>query len=260
MTLVFTVTLLSEWEMIEDVAGSLLIVDALLTDGVVMPSAPSPSRRLLVLGDSLSSGVGCGFTSVNGPCGAGVLQDDASKSWGALLCDSFAAECEVVAASGITISGRNYNLPLCLPWALGGMGQPAWPAAQRVPWDAASHPVDAVLAEIGENDKHLNVTNAELVAAYANLTTSLTTTYKNKRLPIWFVIANHEAGQSAAMLIAVSNLSAAGFNVAFLNATSPNSLNGTDIDNGCAGHPSAAQQAYAAARARPTIAKALGWD
>lgn len=80
-------------------------------------------------------------------------------------------------------------------------------------------------------------------------------------LPLFFTLANHEAGQSAAMHSAIAALSAEGFTkVLLLNATTPNVLpDGTAIDNGCAGHPSAAQNLLAFERARPVVASALGW-
>ena len=64
------------------------------------------------------------------------------------------------------------------------------------------------------------------------------------------------------MLDAVATLRAAGFvNAAFLNGTSPNvdPRTGDDINNGCAGHPSVAQNLLAFARLRPVIAAARGW-
>jgi hypothetical protein len=51
-----------------------------------------------------------------------------------------------------------------------------------------------------------------------------------------------------------------GYYVQFLNATVPNSINCTNIDNGCADHPSAMQQLLTFERARSTIvAAALNW-
>lgn len=265
----YSVVLLSEWEMIQDAFGSTLSINSVLTDGVVLAAPPRPTRRLVVLGDSLSSGVGCGFNvpAGGGACGAGVPLDDVSATWGYALCASFGAECEIVAGSGITIfADAGYNLPLVFPWALGAMANDAWPAAERVPWDFAAHPADAVLVELGENDCHaVNCTVgsglANLADAYVSFVANITAAYGgNKALPVFLAIANHEAGQSAAMGLAVPRLQASGFsNVFFLNATAPDVINGTNIDTGCAGHPSAAQQAFSFQRARPAIAKVLGW-
>ena len=266
LTLLVTVTLLSEWEMIGGEPGSALEFLGISTDGQLLgpPAAPlRPTRRLAVLGDSLSSGVGCGFdTSPGVPCGAGIAQDDASATWGALLCAHFGAECEVVAGSGITLmADASYNLPLVFPNALGAMAR--WPAGQRVRWDFAAHPVDAALVELGENDCHaLNCSSPadlqRIAQGYVALVQQLGG-YYGKALPIFLAIANHEAGQSQAMQLAIPQLAAQGFSVAFLNATAPDVLGNVSIDTGCAGHPSAAQQRYSAQRAQAVLAQALHW-
>lgn len=260
------VELLSEWSHIGDEPGELFRLTAVATDGIVMPAPPPLARRLLVLGDSLSSGPGAGYTvpASGAPCGDGILLNDWSSVWNALLCRNFSAACEVVAQSGATITGASYNIPMSLPWALGAMGGSGWPAAQRVAWSA---PVDAVFVELGENDCHAfpcanGTGRAKLAAAYVALAHTLAATQAaGKALHIWLTLANHEAGQSAAMGDAVATLQSAGFtNVALLNGTSPNvDRAGDDIDNGCAGHPSAAQNVIAFERMRPVVAQALGW-
>ena len=260
------VELLSEWSHLGDGPEALFTVAALITDGAVLPAPAAPARRLLVLGDSLSSGPGAGFTvpPSGAPCGDGVLLNDWSGTWNALLCRNFSAACEVVAQSGATITGASYNIPMSLPYALGAMGASSWPTATRVPWAAR---VDAVFVELGENDCHaFNCTSpagrAQLAAAFSALARRLADVQPaGKALPIFFTISNHEAGQSAAMGDAVSALRAEGFSaVSFLNGTSPSvGPGGVYIDNGCAGHPSAAQNVIAAARMRPVVAAALGW-
>ena len=150
----FRVELISEWEMIADGPGSLLSVAAVVTDGRVMPAPPRKARHLVVLGDSLSSGPGAGYTVPpdGRPCGDGVLVDDAAGVWPALLCRNFSASCEVVAGSGITIvADAGYNLPLVFPWALGSMSATSWPVSERVAHNFSSAPADAVFIELGEN-------------------------------------------------------------------------------------------------------------
>jgi hypothetical protein len=190
-------------------------------------------------------------------------------TWGYSLCANFSAECEIVAASGITIfADKGYNLPDVFPWSLGAMGTfSGWAnSSQRQAWNFSARPADAVLMELGENDCHaINCTDpadlALLTQAYESFVAVICEAYGgSKDLPIFLSIANHEAGQSAAMLAAIPSLLQKGYTrVAFLNATAPDAVNGTNIDNGCAGHPSAAQQEWAYLQARPVIAQALGW-
>jgi hypothetical protein len=267
-TLRVRVELLTEWSHLGDKPGEVFSIAAVVTDGAVArPAPPQPSRRLLVLGDSLSSGPGAGFTvpPSGAPCGDGVLLNDWGYTWNALLCRNFSAACEVVAQSGATITGGSYNIPMSLPWALGAMGEPFWPPETRVPWQA---PLDAVLVELGENDCHAFNCSAppgreRLGAAYAALAHTLAAAQpRGKALPIFFTLANHEAGQSLAMADAVDTLRSAGFSsVQLLNGTSPNvdPVSGADIANGCAGHPSAAQNTLAFARMQPIVAAVLGW-
>jgi len=266
LTLIVTVTLLSEWEMIKSKFGEELEFLGISTDGRLLPPPSRPTRRLAILGDSLSSGVGPGFDVPSGvSCGAGVPIDDVEKTWGALLCANFTAECEVVAASGITITAdTTYNLPLVFPWSLGAMSGSDWPAASRVPWSTRAHPVDAVLIELGENDCHaFNCSSPKslqrLATAYVQFVTILATQFYTRVTPFFLTIANHEAGQSGAMLSAIPSLLQEGFNVTFLNATSPDSLDGVNINTGCAGHPSYLQNIVSFSRAQKTLASALGW-
>lgn len=260
------VELITEWSHMGDEPGELFAVGAIVTDGVLQPAPPAPTRRLLVLGDSLSSGPGAGYNvpPTGAPCGDGVLLNDWSGTWNALLCTNFSAACEVIAQSGATITGASYNIPMSLPWALGAMGSADWPVASRMPWSA---PVSGVFIELGENDCHLfNCTapngRAKLSAAYVALAHTLAASQPaGKALPIWLTLSNHEAGQSVAMGDAVGALQREGFTaVSLLNGTSPGINDcGENIDNGCAGHPSAAQNLLAFARMQPVVAAALGW-
>jgi hypothetical protein len=257
--------LLSEWSMMADRVGENFTVSGIVTDGALLPAPRARARRFLVLGDSLSSGVGAGFDVPPGQvCGAGVAVDDWAQTWNALLCANFSAACEVIAQSGVTIVGdSHYNLPMSIPYALGAMGSPDWPEAARVPWHAAAAPVDAVFIELGENDCHaFNCTApdgaAKLVAAYKGLVRNLAGNY-SAAIPFFFTLANHEAGQSVAMNLAIAALAGDFPRVALLNGTSPNvdPRSGANIDTGCAGHPSAAQNLLAFARMQPVVAAAL---
>ena len=78
-------------------------------------------------------------------------------------------------------------------------------------------------------------------------------------MPFFFTLANHEAGQSVAMTLAVAALAGDFPRVSLLNGTSPNvdPRSGANIDTGCAGHPSAAQNVLAFERMQPVVAAAL---
>ena len=246
--------------------GANLTISSILTDGVLLPTRSSNMNRtrFLILGDSLSSGVGAGFSVASGQlCGAGVAIDDWAQTWNGLLCANYSANCEVIAQSGVTIiADTSYNLPMSINYTLGAMGYSDWPVDERVVWTPS--PVDAIFIELGENDAHaFNVTSPEgldkLSGAYVKLVKSLSSSY-GKEIPYFFTLSNHEAGQSAAMILAVEQLQAEFPKAMLLNGTTPSldPICNTNIANGCAGHPSFAQNVLSFERIYPVVAAALG--
>ena len=264
-TLTVKVVNMAEYSMIGSRSGGFNItINTIITDGTLVQTSSSNRTRFLILGDSLSSGVGAGFSVPQGQlCGAGVAIDDWSQTWNALLCQNFSANCEVIAQSGVTIvADTNYNLPMSIPYALGAMGYSNWPENERIQWKPL--PIDACFIELGENDAHaFNVTSptglAKLSNAYIQLVKSLSNIY-GKIIPYFFTISNHEAGQSLAMLEAISQLNSEGFPKAMLlNGTTPtlDPICHTYINDGCAGHPSFAQNILAFERMQPIVEAAL---
>jgi hypothetical protein len=264
-TLNVKVVNMAEYSMIGSRSGGFNItINTIITDGILVQTSSSNRPRFLILGDSLSSGVGAGFSVPQGQlCGAGVAIDDWSQTWNALLCQNFSANCEVIAQSGVTIvADTNYNLPMSIPYALGAMGYSNWPENERIQWKPL--PIDACFIELGENDAHaFNVTSptglAKLSNAYIQLVKSLSNIY-GKIIPYFFTISNHEAGQSLAMLEAISQLNSEGFPKAMLlNGTTPtlDPICHTYINDGCAGHPSFAQNILAFERMQPIVEAAL---
>lgn len=265
-TIFVRVVNLAEYSMIASRAGGAnLTISSILTDGVLLPRSSNMNRtRFLILGDSLSSGVGAGFSVASGQlCGAGVAIDDWAQTWNGLLCANYSANCEVIAQSGVTIiADTSYNLPMSVNYTLGAMGYSDWPVDERVVWIPS--PVDAIFIELGENDAHaFNVTSPEgldkLSGAYVKLVKSLSSSYGNE-IPYFFTLSNHEAGQSAAMILAVEQLQAEFPKAMLLNGTTPSldPICNTNIDNGCAGHPSFAQNVLSFERIYPVVAAELG--
>ena len=266
-TIFVRVVNLAEYSMIASRAGGAnLTISSILTDGVLLPTRSSNMNRtrFLILGDSLSSGVGAGFSVASGHlCGAGVAIDDWAQTWNGLLCSNYSANCEVIAQSGVTIiADTSYNLPMSVNYTLGAMGYSDWPVDERVMWTPS--PVDAVFIELGENDAHaFNVTSPEgldkLSGAYVKLVKSLSSSY-GREIPYFFTLSNHEAGQSAAMILAVEQLQAEFPKAMLLNGTTPSidPICNTNIANGCAGHPSFAQNVLSFERIYPVVAAALG--
>ena len=269
-----------------------LQVAGFLTDGKALPPRPLSTRRIEFLGDSLTAGYGAGFdvpaappgVSVSGgqlPCGAGVPINDVSMSYGSRLCEAFGADCSWVAVSGVTIMTGSRTLPDYWNLTLGTMINPQrWPdgVSNWNPCDAsigggAGRIPDAVVINLGENDMHGAPKPpippswyAKLAASYLAFIDTLWSAYNacsssssgNKGSPAFFLaIGPHEAGQSMAILQAMPQIAAAGYNVTFLNATVPPP---PAIPAGCGGHPGPSLHFASAQKAAPVIAATMGWD
>lgn len=156
MTGTWSLTLLTEPQFVGDISpNQTLTLVGFVTDGVVLePPAGSPgrrSRRLTFLGDSLTAGYGSGFDIPTGAvCGGGVLQDDVTYSYGAVLCSSavFNADCDWAAVSGITLT-RPTDLPDLWPYAMGSALQ-HWPKGTWPLWNFSSFVPDAVVINLDE--------------------------------------------------------------------------------------------------------------
>jgi hypothetical protein len=248
--------LLTEPSYIGDGNAGFLSLLGINTDGVVSNPVIEQPKRIEFLGDSLTAGYGSGFDLPAGVapanCGAGVLINDVTNDYSYFLADSFNAEGRWVAVSGVTIFAKQPNLPGKYPYTLGSGSNPP-------KWDFASWVPDLVVMNLGENDMHAcnnNCTAAfleELTNSYVSFVANITKVYNKQDLPIALIIAPHEAGQSVAIIPAVSRLRQLGYNVEFFNATvnvSP---------QGCGGHPAYTQHHAAFLALRPQIASFLNW-
>jgi hypothetical protein len=150
----------------------------------------------------------------------------------------------------------------------GQLSSPSHTARERDAHAPHSHPRAALPLTpplAGENDCNGNACNPagfpKITAAFVSFVSYLSAGYKaadpGAELTFFLAIAPHEKGQSAAILPAVTQLTAAGFNVHFLNATVPSS---PSVPSGCGGHPGPTIHKLAAARAYPVIAAAMGWN
>jgi lysophospholipase L1-like esterase len=259
-TATYTVVLLTEPQFIGDKnEGSLLVIQGFWTDGVVLPAENKASctRRIELMGDSLTAGYGSGFDAPPGTtCGAGVLINDVQNSYGALLCQNFSAECHIEAVSGITLFAVQPNLPEIWNYTLGSM-YGNWPAPTKQRWDFSSWVPDAVIINLGENDWNFDPTpNATFIQhytdAYVAYVQYVASVY-NKNVTFFLTIAPHEKGQSVGILPAVSTLQALNYKAHFLNAT----VAGLPI--GCGGHPGPTVHRAAFEVAQPIIASIMGW-
>lgn len=73
---------------------------SVITDGIVLPAPKLPSRKIEIIGDSITAGMGARFA---GPCDANQYQNSWDGTYGDLICTNLTANCNVVAWSGIGI-------------------------------------------------------------------------------------------------------------------------------------------------------------
>lgn len=214
------------------------------------------------------------------PCGAGVPVNDVSSSYGGRLCAAFAADCTWTAVSGVTIWAGSPALPAYWNVTLGSMLTPSKWAGGGGPsaWDpcdaAAGGGIvpDLVYVNLGENDMHRAPAPpipaswyAGLAGSYVSFVGALWEAYARcgaapggKAAPAFVLaIGPHEAGQSVAIAQALPALSAAGYTVAFVNATVPNP---PALPAGCGGHPGPSLHQASAQRAAPLVSQLMQWD
>jgi lysophospholipase L1-like esterase len=121
--------------------------------GVAAPLPEKPSRRIEIIGDSISAGAGNEVRDGSELCGDAHWGEanDASRSYGVLLGQSLNAEVHVSAVSGRGLV-RNYSMrydtrPIPEVYDLVYMEQ-----TSSIAWDTTLFVPDAVLVALGTND------------------------------------------------------------------------------------------------------------
>ena len=267
----YSLKLLTEPQFIGDnTYNNVLTIDGISTDGVLLPlnSATIPTRRIEILGDSLTAGYGSGFDDPVGsdgqplPCGGGTLIDDVSNTYGNLLCTNFSADCTIEAVSGITLMTGHPNLPELWDYELGSMIEPGW-SGHSIPYNAKEFVPQVEIINLGENDWHSNCPSspsciANFTQKYVDFVKHIDSTYTavgGSNITYFLIIAPHEAGQSVAVIPAANQLKSEGFNAYFVNGTVDSSL----YPGGCGGHPGPTIHHASFLRMQPIIASIMGW-
>lgn len=149
--------------------GSAALLD-LDTDGGWRSAPPSPPRKLLLLGDSVTCGAA--IDRVPGEEN-GAASANPRASYGMLMARQLDAQVQLVCYGGRglirTWEGKTDELNLADYY---GMALPTQPVA--VPWDQRDYRPDAILIAIGTNDMTTGIPEREqYVAAYASLVRTL---------------------------------------------------------------------------------------
>ena len=236
-----------------------LTVLSFASDGAFVAPPPPASRVIEFVGDSISAGDlndGAGADgSAPGHCGNIAINDDITKTSGARLClpppTGFAADCLFTAWGGVTLSamaGTNgQHTPLYdATFSGGGYG------SSYGQWAFASHNVDAVVINLGTNDRPAPPA-LSWQASYANFGRHILSLYGSPPPTLFLAYGPMSAEYAPFVVNVTAVLTAQGVRAFPLNLTLPHPL------TGCFGHPSAADNVEIAAAARPQVAAAMGW-
>lgn len=250
----FTLTRLTESRLSGCTQTAGLSVNAFLSDGTFLaPPAPSP-RRLEFVGDSITAGDlndGAG----QAVCGNAAYNDDITLSTGGQLClpaalGGFGADCMYTAWGGIRLgdSSQGWGMAQLYPNTFSAAGPTAYGA-----WNFSSFPVDAVVVNLGTNDRP-SPPALEWQAAYVSYVDTLVRThYASPALPVFLAYGPMTDEYQPFVQNVTSTLVGIGVSAHTLDLTLPHPM------TGCYGHPSAADNVEIAAKAKPQIAAVLGW-
>ncbi len=137
----------------ENVWGGTVSVSKLLTDGTMGTPPKNATRKIEVIGDSITCGYGNLVTADTAAGGYHSNEEDGTNTFATLAASYFGADCSVIARSSIGFScdsGGNKDLLMSqvYPYADylsgGGTSSPAW--------DFNANPSDVVIIALGTND------------------------------------------------------------------------------------------------------------
>jgi lysophospholipase L1-like esterase len=247
----------------EALFGSIFIGN-ITTDGTFGPDVPTSSRRIEVIGDSITSAYGIGGTL---PCTNTAALEIISEGYSTLTANTFNADLSIISWSGIGIirnyaSGQTDTSPI-MPERYTKYG--ANDATDSYTFPASSAP-DAVVINLGTNDFGTNgfrpaLTGAEYTAAMVKFVNYIKSSYKND--PAFFLVTSPmlNDGYPAGEMQKSTQRNALKDAVEKLNGTRAYVVDWPDqgSDLGCDYHPSPNTNKIGAGVLEDAIRSALGW-
>ena len=231
----------NSWPDLDLGRGCLQTVVAMRTDGAFSPPPPPRGRRMVVLGDSITSGA-----NMYPPCG-NATTCDASQSYAALLCEGFRLNCTLLTASS---KGLLHNCCDKLAVTVPVLANRTFAQNNESAWAWAADPPDAIFVNLGTNDG-TQASPEAFTAGYADLLRRLAGHAAARNAPIfaaWGTLTDRFAPWVAA---AAAQVNAEGLNVTLVG------MMGCPVD-GC-GHPGVRGHPCMAALAAPIMSNATGW-
>lgn len=234
-----------------------LTLQSVSTDGTFAPPPPPLKRRLEFAGDSLTVGFGANGLK---PCPGNILTEDNSVTWGNLLCTHFAANCSIIAWSGIGVYQNSPTCSTCKGLTLPQHFNRTLPNSDATPWDFSSFVPDALVINLGTNDFGHGQDNgtaweAAFVDTYSSwVLDTVANKYRAPKTPVFVAIG---PGQRAPNVLdclnrVVAAVNSGGGNAVFLDVQ----VSGSE---GCDNHPGHQGHVNMFNAAAPKIASVLGW-
>lgn len=223
-------------------------------DGTLLSVPPAPSKRLEIVGDSITAGYGNEGTSPN--CPFTPETENHQLTYGALLARHFQAELSTIAWSGkgvVSNYGGDRDAPMPTLYDRAIATDP------NSVWDFRSWQADAVLVNLGTNDYSTDhdPSDQDFVREYENLLARLRARYPNAFIlcTIGPLLGGRDLPLAETNIqAALSQRAAAGDRrVAFHAMRVPNDSPGCDWHPGLGTHEAMAREL------EPVLAKLLGW-
>jgi lysophospholipase L1-like esterase len=236
----------------------------LTLDGIALPSGatlldlpPTPRRKLMFVGDSVTCGVGI---DNNATCTKDPQLPDinAYESYGMLLGRRLDAETQLVCYGGrglirdyrgLALADDVVNIPDFLTLAI-----PSDKPEGRVPWDANRFQPDAIFMSIGTNDMNLEKTKpldeTAWVGAYVSFLHKVRSLYPRSLI----FITEGSIVTDPLLARMVQRAAAQSLDSRVVYAPSQRYPG-----NGCNGHPTGIQHRHMADDFEPVLRRALNW-
>ncbi len=239
----------------ENLWGGVVSVRKLLIDGVLGTPPANATRKIEVIGDSITCGYGNTVTPSTAAGGYHSKEEDGTNTYATLAASYFGADCSVVARSGIGFScdsGGNKNLLMGQVYGytdyLSGGG------ASSPQWDFAANPSDVVILALGTND----TANSDSVD-YENKAREMLALVREKNPNAHIIWAYGMMTDSRSNILQqiVKDANNAGDSKVYYHALTHMG----SIENGIGGgnHPGMATHIYNSKQLAATIAQVTGW-
>ena len=237
------------------------------TDGVAAPPSAPRTRRIELLGDSISAGFGSqGNMRLNklGTCGINHYTSGIKGTYSWLIAEAFNADLVPIAWSGKGMYANSNGvtgledarMPQYWYQTLGGV---PYDWHSKPDWDFSTYIPDMIIINLGTNDfshdKNKSAAwESSFAATYTEFVLNATKIYKTPKLPVFVAQGPMRCDDElyAVLNRTIDAINAAGGNATYLDLKGP-------VDDGCGGHPGQAGHAAMAAMAIPQIERAMGW-